>query len=138
MTIRRIVLAGFLGTMAAACGGQSPADGQSSANAACDPNGEVPCFAGVAEPCTNIHSGYDGDDYCRAAPKPSDGFQIHVGPKDYTNPDDVAKYLAKPGDETNWAEVVQTPNDATVYWDGYYSFMRPGSHHFILFGLPAG
>ncbi|HVU05734.1 MAG TPA: hypothetical protein VHE30_28490 [Polyangiaceae bacterium] len=132
-----------MSALATACGGGStrpdaaepqPADPATT----CDPSGKVPCVAGIAEPCAGIDTGYDGDEYCRAAPDPSTGFQIHVGPKDYSDPDEVAKYLAAPGDETNWAETVATPNDTTVYWDGYYSYMRPGSHHFILYGMPPG
>lgn len=133
------LLLSSLGGLSTGCGGGAAGQPAGAAGAtACDPKGDVPCYAGIAEPCQDIHSGYDGDEYCRVSPDAANGFQIHVGPKDYTNPDDVAKYLAKPGDETNWAEVVETPNDATVYWDGYYSFMRPGSHHFILFGMPPG
>jgi len=119
-------------------GANASASEQGDAGSVCDPKGPIPCFEDIAEPCKGIHSGYDGDEYCRAAPDPSVGFQIHVGPSDYTNPDEVAKYLAKPGDELNWAQTVVTPNDSTIYWDGYYSYMRPGSHHFILFGMPPG
>jgi hypothetical protein len=130
-----------VGALSAACGSGAAdgagADGQQPGDA-CSPTGDVPCIAGLAEPCKDIHSGYDGDEFCRAAPDPSQGYQIHVGPTDYSDPSDVAKYLAAPGVETNWAEVVPTPNDATVFWDGYWSYMRPGSHHFILFGMPAG
>lgn len=136
---QRLLALGFLGALSTACGGGSAgSDGTQTGATTCDPKGEVPCFAGIAEPCTDIHSGYDGDEYCRAAPKSSVGFQIHVGPTDYSNPEDVAKYIAHPGDETNWAESITTPNDGTVFWDGYYSYMRPGSHHFILFGMPPG
>lgn len=142
MISRKYLLATLsIGSLSVACGGGAdPAAGAPGAagETVCSPTGDVPCFAGIAEPCAGIHSGYDGDEFCRAAPDPSVGFQIHVGPKDYADPEEVAKYLAQPGDETNWAEVVATPNDETIYWDGYYSYMRPGSHHFILFGLDPG
>lgn len=135
---RLFALVGSVCALSTACGGNGKDVAAGAAAETCDPAGKVPCFEGIAEPCRGIHSGYDGDEYCRAAPDPSTGFQIHVGPEDYSNPDAVSKYLAKPGDETNWAEVVQTPNDEIAFWDGYYSYMRPGSHHFILFGMPAG
>jgi hypothetical protein len=137
-------LLGITGALSTGCGNGSAHSGANTSpergdsGATCDPHGAVPCFKGIAEPCPGIHSGYDGDEYCRAAPDPSVGFQIHVGPTDYSNPSDVAKYIAHPGDELNWAQTVETPNDTEIYWDGYYSFMRPGSHHFILFGLPPG
>lgn len=138
----RLVVLGVIGGLSVACGSAGAHEGFDEGSAAaageCDPQGAVPCFEDVAEPCEGVQSGYDGDELCRAAPDPSVGFQIHVGPSDYSNPDDVAKYLAEPGDETNWAETVVTPNDEMAYWDGYYSYMRPGSHHFILFGMPPG
>lgn len=122
-----------------ACSGASETGpGKSSATSGCDPNAEIPCIAGIAEPCKNFHTNYDGDEYCLAPPDPAKGYQLHVGPTDYTNPDEVSKYIAHPGDETNWAEVHQTPNDTEVWTSGYYSHMRPGSHHFILFGLAPG
>lgn len=122
-----------------ACSGSGQSGpGAGNSPSKCDPNAEIPCIAGIAEPCKDFHTDYDGDEYCLAPPDPSVGYQMHVGPTDYANPDEVAKYIAHPGDETNWAEVHETPNDATVWTSGYYSHMRPGSHHFILFGLAAG
>lgn len=104
----------------------------------CDPNAPIPCIQGIAEPCKDFHTSYDGDEYCIKPPAADFGYQLHVGPTDYTNPDNVAKYVAAVGSELNWAEVQTMPNDTDVYTDGYYSSMRPGSHHFILFGLSAG
>lgn len=100
----------------------------------CDPNADVPCIEGLAEPCENIESGFPDDNYCRAVPDPSVGLQVHVGPSDYTDPDQIAKYVIYPGEETNWAEAKQSPNDELIYVAGYWSFMRPGSHHFIMYG----
>jgi hypothetical protein len=100
----------------------------------CDPNAEIPCIEGIAEPCVGLESGYPGDEFCRAAPDPSKGFQGHVGPDDYDDPVDVESYLIYPGEETNWAEIVQSENEELVYIRGYWSYMRPGSHHFIMYG----
>lgn len=108
------------------------------ANASCDPKAKIPCVVGIAEPCKDFSTPFDGDEYCMTPPDPAKGYQIHVGPTDYTNPDETDKYIAHPGDETNWAEVHETPNDDIVWTSGYYSHMRPGSHHFILFGLAPG
>jgi hypothetical protein len=104
----------------------------------CDPNAEIPCIEGIAEPCEGINSGYDGDEFCRAAPDPSLGMQIHIGPDDYSDPAQVEPYLIYAGEETNWAEVAQFPNTTDVYTRGYRSYMRPGSHHFIMFGNDQG
>lgn len=109
-----------------------------SATLGCDPNAEIPCVEGIAEPCTGLDSGYDGDEYCRTPPDPSLGFQIHVGPSDYSDPAQVDPYLLSAGEETNWAEVVPFPNTTEVYSRGYRSYMRPGSHHFIMFGNESG
>lgn len=100
----------------------------------CDPDGDIPCIEGIAEPCANYDTGYDGDEFCRAEPDPSIGMQTHVGPDDYDNPDEVEPYLIYAGEETNWAEEVQSKNTEIVYTRGYRSYMRPGSHHFIMFG----
>ena len=43
------------------------------------------------DPC-GIHSGLDGDAYCQPAPAPGEGVQIHIGPKDYNDPAEIAKY----------------------------------------------
>jgi hypothetical protein len=134
-------LASVLIPFAVACGGgddtgteQGAATNEPNTEAACDPNAEIPCIEGIAEPCVGLESGYPGDEYCRAAPDPDKGFQAHVGPSDYDDPEDVASYLIHPGEETNWAEVIQYPNEELVYISGYWSYMRPGSHHFIMYG----
>jgi hypothetical protein len=119
-----------------ACGGKGDAPSGSSGQAGvCDPNASIPCIAGLAEPCKDLHSGFDGDEYCLAPPDPGKGLQIHVGPKDYDDPAQTEKYMINPGEETNWAEVTEFPNDQTVFTRGYHSNMRPGSHHFIMFGM---
>ncbi|HVU05779.1 MAG TPA: hypothetical protein VHE30_28720 [Polyangiaceae bacterium] len=119
----------------AGAGGDNGAGG--GGNGTCDPNDpKIPCFVGKAEMCKNYKTQFDGDEYCLEAPDPSVGFQIHVGPKDYTDPAETDRYMIAAGDETNWAEVVQLDLPDNVYSSSYYSHMRPGSHHFILFSLP--
>ena len=102
---------------------------------ACSATGDIPCFEDIGEPCTNLDSGFVGDEYCMLAPEPGIGHQIHVGPDDYTDPDETNRYMIMPGEETNWAEITRTPNTETVYTNGYVSHMRPGSHHFILYSI---
>jgi hypothetical protein len=134
----------FLAFSLAACGGSADdgteeaiIDEPPPASDGCDPTGKIPCYDRIAEPCKDINSGYPGDELCLAPPDPEVGLQAHVGPLDYTDPDQVEKYLIYPGQETNWAEVTSTPNPETVYTRGYHSHMRPGSHHFIMFGMGA-
>jgi hypothetical protein len=116
-------------------GGGAGTDGGGGAADTCDPNAEIPCFKGLAEPCKDLHTTFDGDEYCLAVPDPDVGMQMHVGPDDYTDPEQTAKYMIAPGEETNWYEVKQLTNDVTKFTRGYHSSMRPGSHHFIMYGV---
>lgn len=115
----------------------------------CDPLGEIPCYAGFAEPCTGTSNGWAGDEYCLVPP--TRGFQIHVGPRDYSNPDEVAKYVFPPGglpaDDPRAAALgtgpdvafcfsVDTPNDTTFYAHRQVLHMRPGTHDAIWFATP--
>ena len=90
-----------------------------------------------ARPCHNdpnpcgIDSGYPGDEYCLLPPKPEEGFQIHIGPKDYSDADEVAKYTIAPGDEFNNSVLGHIPSEEDVWFDRITVQMRPGSHHWI-------
>jgi len=83
-----------------------------------------------------------GDELCLKAP--DDGFQLHVGPANYDDPAELEKWTLPAGGfpgqgpDVNWCFYMKTPNDVDTYTGGYYSHMRPGSHHFIMFGLAAG
>jgi hypothetical protein len=107
----------------------------------CDPNDpKIPCFKDKAEPCANkIHTDFPGDDLCLDPPK--NGFQLHVGPSDYTNPDEVNNWVLPPGGfpgqgpDVNFCYYMKTPNDTEVYTSEYYANMRPGSQHYIMFGV---
>jgi hypothetical protein len=64
-------------------------------------------------------------------PPPADkGFQVHIGPTDYSNID--PKWVLQPGDEnvTDWPAVTGNDKDIKYYYRQYR--MRPGSHHVIL------
>jgi hypothetical protein len=102
----------------------------------CDPKAAIPCFKGLAEPCKNFHTKFDGDEYCLEPPDPSVGMQMHVGPTDYDDPVQTDKYVMPPGAEPNWYENVTLSNTTTKYTRGYHSSMRPGSHHFIMYAIP--
>ena len=45
-----------------------------------------------------LHTKYAGDEYCILPPPPDKGFQLHIGPSDYDNPE--PQYILGPGQET--------------------------------------
>jgi len=83
-------------------------------------------------PC-NINTGYPGDEYCIEAPDPSQGMQLHYGPKNYDDPAEVARYLLPPGAEKTDCVFVKTSNATEVFFNEYHGRMRPGSHHMLLY-----
>jgi hypothetical protein len=149
-----VMLAGLSGA-AVACGGASAKTGSNTgkgttgtepgdttAASTCNPNDpDIPCFKDKAEPCDDFHTDYPGDDLCLKPP--TNGFQLHVGPDEYDNPDTLQKWILPPGGfpgqgpDINWCYYVKTPNDQPIYTAEYYAHMRPGSHHYIMFGVNA-
>lgn len=77
-----------------------------------------------------LNTGYAGDEYCILPPPPDKGFQLHLGPSDYKNPD--PKYIMNPGDEKTDDFRVVSGNDKKVYFYYRQFRMRPGSHHNII------
>jgi hypothetical protein len=79
----------------------------------------------------DLHTKWGGDQYCIKPPPADKGFQIHVGPSNYDNPE--PQYIMQPGDETVENISVTSGNeiDAFYYYRQYR--MRPGSHHVILY-----
>jgi hypothetical protein len=77
-----------------------------------------------------------GDEYCIKPPPADKGFQIHVGPSDYDNPE--PDFVMEPGTETvsNYQVTSGNAQDVYYYWRQYR--MRPGSHHMILYGGSGG
>lgn len=90
-----------------------------------------------AHPCTNdpnpcgIDSGFFGDEYCLPPPPEGEGFQIHIGPDDYANPDEVAKYVIEAGEEFNNSVLGHIPIEEDAWFNRITVHMRPGSHHWI-------
>ncbi len=154
MTLRSLSSAtvALTALVSVACGGgssQGPGTTPGASTEGCSPTGDIPCYVGKAEPCANYHTDWDGDEYCM---KPPDhGYQLHVGPTDYSNPEEVAKYILPPGGITandprakilgtgqpdvDFCYNMKTPNAEPFYSNQYYSHMRPGSHHQIIFAL---
>ena len=118
--------------LAVGCGeGAVDAGGPSGTGNGADAGADAGANAG-ARPC-GIHTGYDGDEYCILPPDPSQGFQLHYGPTDYQDPDEMKKYLLMPGQETTDCIFVKTPNESDIYHSEYHGRMRPGSHHLLVF-----
>jgi hypothetical protein len=95
-------------------------------------SGGGPTIHPNARPC-NISTGYAGDEYCIEPPAPGAGMQLHYGPKNYNDQEEVNRYLIQPNEEITDCVFVTTPNDTEVYFHGYHSRMRPGSHHLLLY-----
>ena len=89
---------------------------------------EWPDIRGVG---CNPDSGYPGDDACLAPPKEGEGMQIHVGPTDYKNAAEVAKFIFKPNQEASNCWTVKLPNKEDVYYNGAIMSGRAGTHHII-------
>ncbi len=143
------VLAG-LSSSVIACGSSggtdktaNPAASAPAASSTCDPNDpKIPCFKDKAEPCGDGYkTDFPGDELCLKPPTDGLGFQLHVGPDDYTDPDVVNNWILPPGGfpgqgpDTNWCYYMKTPNDQPIFTAEYYAHMRPGSHHYIMFGV---
>ena len=73
---------------------------------------------------------YAGDQYCIKPPPADKGFQIHIGPTDYNNPE--AKYLLQPGEENVVTMTAVSGNDKDILYYYRQYRMRPGSHHVIM------
>src|SRR5690242_13845348 len=93
------------------------------------PKATSPKALGVA--CPTHDTGFLGDAVCIEAPSAAEGFQLHYGPTDYDDPDDVSQFVLDPGQETNDCFFQVSPNEKGVYYGGYDLHMRPGSHHLI-------
>ncbi len=77
------------------------------------------------------NTGFVGDDQCLAPPSATEGFQLHYGPSDYDDPDEVAKFTLPPGQESLDCFFELSPNTSDIFYSGYEFQMRPGSHHLI-------
>ncbi len=79
----------------------------------------------------NIDSGFPDDNACILPPAPDEGMQIHIGPSDYNDPDQINKFLLKAGQEVDSCWTFHTPNDKDVYYQSFVLSGRAGSHHII-------
>jgi hypothetical protein len=135
MTIRnRVVACGFI--LAAALG--SAACGSSDGGP--EVNSDTPGAGGSTSKSNpwdslgscNIHSDFPGDEICIPAPPEAEGFQLHYGPTDYDDLDEVALYTLLPGQETNIFVPAVSGNASDIYFYKRQYRMRHGSHHLIV------
>jgi hypothetical protein len=79
---------------------------------------------------------YTGDEFCIKPPPVDKGFQVHIGPTNYDNPE--AKYVLAAGQEVTESFPGVTGNDQDVYYYYRQYRMRPGSHHLIIYTSGGG
>lgn len=151
MSMMRLPLFCVLSLAAAAAGCSSPDDGSGPADSTPDspetePEGPKPPVnpalpRAPGEPAPppepeltgcGVKSGFPGDEYCILPPPEGQGFQLHYGPSDYDDPDEVAKYLMEAGAETNDFIPITATNTEDIFFYGRQYRMRPHSHHLIV------
>jgi len=87
-----------------------------------------------------IKTEWEGDEQCLSVPDPDKGMQLHMGPTDYDNPDEINAldadgkpvWLVPPGDERTQNYHLYTPNEVPIFYFEQHYRMRPGSHHMII------
>jgi hypothetical protein len=93
--------------------------------------GPLPKTIPSARGLCNLHTKFPGDDACLGVPDPDKGFQIHIGPDDYDDPAQIAKFSMKPGAESSECYMKKMPNMTEVLYLVYELSGRPGTHHII-------
>jgi len=73
---------------------------------------------------------FAGDEYCILPPPPDKGFQLHMGPSNYDNPE--PQYILSPGQEVTNDFPVTSANDKSVYFYYRQYRQRTGAHHNII------
>jgi hypothetical protein len=79
---------------------------------------------------------YAGDEMCILPPPPDKGFQLHIGPSNYDNPE--FQYILAPGAEPTSTFTATSTNTEERYFYYREYRMRPGAHHNIITSGGAG
>ncbi|MDD9932215.1 MAG: hypothetical protein OXT09_01350 [Myxococcales bacterium] len=79
----------------------------------------------------DIDSGFPGDEACLLPPPPGQGIQVHIGPDDYNDPDQINKFLLAMEQEVTQCYSSTTTNEEDVYYQSYVLSGRAGTHHII-------
>jgi hypothetical protein len=106
-----------------------PADGAPTTEANADP-AALDHTTDIRGHC-KLDSGYADDKACIPAPKAGEGIQIHIGPSNYDDPEEVAKFIMKPGEESSQCFTLNTPNKEAVTYQTFMLSGRAGTHHMI-------
>jgi hypothetical protein len=107
---------GMAGTMAmAGTGGMEPM---------------MPIDKGPAMDECGLKTKYEGDAYCILPPPEDKGFQLHIGPSNYDNPE--SKYILPAGAELTTDFAATSGNDHDIYFYYRQFRQRPGAHHNII------
>ena len=77
-----------------------------------------------------LHTAYAGDENCILPPPADKGFQVHIGPADYDNPDEP--YMLLPGEEKTTDFPAVSGNDQKIFFFYRQYRLRPTAHHIIL------
>jgi hypothetical protein len=115
---------------AATAGSAAPTTPTTMGNSGASVNNPMSPYPDPRGKCT-INSGYPDDNACLVAPAAEEGLQIHVGPTDYTNAAEVAKYILMPGEETSECWTFHTSNTKEVMYQTFELSGRSGTHHII-------
>jgi hypothetical protein len=95
-----------------------------------DPPAMMPSNDGPALDECGLDTQFPGDEYCILPPPADKGFQVHLGPSNYDNPE--PSFVMEPGTETTVQLSSTSGNDKDVYYYWRQYRMRPGSHHWIV------
>jgi len=146
MSIRIVPLALIgmaIGLLAAGCGGASSKE-SSSAPAidsvtglplcASDPSKQSssPCVDPTGAVLCKAASGFEGDELALCKPDPETGMLLHYGPKNYDDPEDLARFTLAAGGEDETCTFVHSPNAELRHVKNYHGRLRPHSHHLIV------
>ncbi len=77
-----------------------------------------------------LHTQWPGDEYCILPPPPDKGFQLHIGPSNYDNPE--ARYILAAHQEVTNDFTATSGNETEVFFYRRQFRMRPGAHHNII------
>ena len=105
-------------------GAQTPQTGAPTAPGELDHTGDIRGHCG-------LKTSFEDDNACIPAPKPGEGIQIHIGPSNYDDPAEVAKFIMKPGEESSECFTIRTPNTEKVTYQTFMISGRAGTHHMI-------
>ena len=81
-------------------------------------------------PC-DLDTGYPGDDACLLPPAPAEGIQIHIGPKRYDDPAEVARFTLEGTSDREECFSFELPNIGEETYDEWEFSARPGLHHTV-------